>query len=446
MGDRMRCSRCGQGIGATDVTCPACGHPLPAEEDVVQQARTLMRQKQYSRVVSLLSGWVELHPEDEQAWEMLGAAYFALEMFAPAEEVAAKVVSLKPESARAWCNWGTLLRKVGRLEDAQRAQLRCLELDPGYGRARSELRKISRMKQEQTVPVPTDLFPMGDVQAGTGEETISAVGPSGPRPDAPTFAGTDTTGATPPLKRRWSIALFGAMGIVIIVATGLVALGLVKHLASAPGAARSASPNNQPAAPPPPAQRFSPQFVPSAPQVPPSQSANPPAQPAGPTYSYAPQTYYPTGAAAASPASKAFANPPGLPAGSDTAGASYGTEAKGTIRGTVTFYFNDNFRTQPDIGSEVLVLRGDWSQWPVARMSVEQTVAVEAQSYARTMADGNGNYSLQVPPGTWTVVIYSAHTRGFAGVELLHKIYQTTVCVSPGETVDVSHDFGITWF
>lgn len=125
----------------------------------------------------------------------------------------------------------------------------------------------------------------------------------------------------------------------------------------------------------------------------------------------------------------------------------------GQIRGTITFYFNDNFRTQPDVGSKVYLLQGDWSNCMIS--SDEQlynSIVIRKNYYRKTSVDGNGNFLFEkVPAGRYCVFIISSHTKGsgeppYEKMEILGKTLQETVDVKAGESVDVSHDFGMTYF
>ena len=112
------------------------------ERSVVTQARVLLKQGRRRAAVELLVPWVADHPENARAWATLARAHFELDNWADAEETAAQALRLRPDSARHWSNWGMVLRKLGRLDEAERAQYRALSVQPGYERARKELRKL----------------------------------------------------------------------------------------------------------------------------------------------------------------------------------------------------------------------------------------------------------------------------------------------------------------
>jgi len=123
------------------------------ERDVLTQAEQFLAQRQFPQVVELLSPWLPEHPEHARAWELLAAAHFELKEWPDAAEAAAQVVRLKPRSARSLCNWGTILRKAGRLQEAREALTRALAIAPGYTHALVELGKAAQAEHEGT-PAP----------------------------------------------------------------------------------------------------------------------------------------------------------------------------------------------------------------------------------------------------------------------------------------------------
>lgn len=84
---------------------------------------------------------MEHNPEDASAWSALGAALFNLGDIPQALAASEQVVRLRGE-ARDWCNYGMLLRKSKRLDDAERALYKALTLDPRHEHARTELAKL----------------------------------------------------------------------------------------------------------------------------------------------------------------------------------------------------------------------------------------------------------------------------------------------------------------
>jgi ribosomal protein L37E len=111
-------------------------------ENAREDARILYHQGDNEEAIELLEGWLRQHPDDAAGWEIIAAAYFNLRRYPEAEAAAGRAVELWPDSARAWSNWGTMLRKLGRHDEARGAQQRARRLDPYYQRPHIELAKL----------------------------------------------------------------------------------------------------------------------------------------------------------------------------------------------------------------------------------------------------------------------------------------------------------------
>ena len=127
------------------------------------------------------------------------------------------------------------------------------------------------------------------------------------------------------------------------------------------------------------------------------------------------------------------------------------------IRGTLTFFFNANFGSKPDVGSSVLLL-------PANTVINESDVFIPLpgsaligdKSYtplAQSMADGSGNFEISnVPAGDYTLVLKSSHAKGGYGANrVTHRdtdgrVVTLGIHVSAGQTIDASHDFGMSSF
>ncbi len=120
------------------------GSRPPAPASAFDKALRAAKTRQWATAAALLQDWVQEHCDDRRAHELLALCYFRMGMWQRALEPAKRAVQLDPSSARAWCNLGTILRKLRRFDDAAAAQRRALRLDPGHERARVELAKIER--------------------------------------------------------------------------------------------------------------------------------------------------------------------------------------------------------------------------------------------------------------------------------------------------------------
>ena len=119
--------------------------------------------------------------------------------------------------------------------------------------------------------------------------------------------------------------------------------------------------------------------------------------------------------------------------------------AYGTIAGSVSYYFNSNYGYVADTGAKIYVLD-----------------EYRGEIVASGMADGTGSYSLQVPTGTYVVMILSAHNesldtlyddkqrkeiRDEYGIYLVSEMMSwKNVTVSKNQILNVSQRFGMSDF
>lgn len=180
---------------------------------VVEQAKRLIEQGQHQEAIELLQRWLADNADDAGPWAVLGAAQFELENWAEAEKAAREVVRLRPDSAREWCNLGTVLRKVGNLEEATQAQEQALRLDWSYDHARTEL---SKLEDVRTASEP----------AGSSPPPSRAQVEHDPLLD---LVHTDTSRGRRRVARRTSNLVWAAVGIGLLLALLLFVAGLAKR-------------------------------------------------------------------------------------------------------------------------------------------------------------------------------------------------------------------------
>lgn len=120
-------------------------------ERVLGQARRELEAGRHARAAALLERWLAREQRDAEAWSLLAAVRSEAGEWAGAEEAARWVVHLRPESARAWANWGVTLRKLGRTDEALRAQQSALRLDPTN---RTAQREPAKLQVPATSPEP----------------------------------------------------------------------------------------------------------------------------------------------------------------------------------------------------------------------------------------------------------------------------------------------------
>lgn len=131
--------------GARDAATDDAEACEPARSPV-EDAKLFVRAGQPLLAAELLEPWLEAYPDDADAWSAMAAARHGLESREAALEAAERAVQLRPSSARNWCNLGMMLRKLGRLYEAEKALYRALGLNSSYDRARTELRKIHEIR------------------------------------------------------------------------------------------------------------------------------------------------------------------------------------------------------------------------------------------------------------------------------------------------------------
>jgi tetratricopeptide (TPR) repeat protein len=127
-------------------------------ESPVDLAKKFVRERQPLLAIELLEPWLAEYPGDASAWSVMAGARYELDNLGEARIAAAKAPDLRPESARNWCNYGMILRKLGEYYEAERALHRALSIDSTYDRARTELRKIHELRTGDRSPITDDDF------------------------------------------------------------------------------------------------------------------------------------------------------------------------------------------------------------------------------------------------------------------------------------------------
>lgn len=135
------------------------------------------------------------------------------------------------------------------------------------------------------------------------------------------------------------------------------------------------------------------------------------------------------------------------------------------IHGVVTYYFNEYQGDKPDIGAKVYVIdsakckfdKDVAFKYDLASIShkagesdfdsadihnaTNNSLVMQSESAITTTVDGAGNYSLDVKPGTYYIMIQSRGRNRTSVSEVLGKVYYTIERTSAGQTSDVSHRF-----
>ncbi|MBI2884263.1 MAG: hypothetical protein HYY11_10245 [Candidatus Methylomirabilis oxyfera] len=128
-----------------------------------------------------------------------------------------------------------------------------------------------------------------------------------------------------------------------------------------------------------------------------------------------------------------------------------------SISGSLTYYFNRNYGNRPDTGAKVYLLSAEkefdvkdddlvvavGDKITIVRNKSEKN---EHTALLQTAADGNGRFEFKsVPPGSYTLVAISSHTRGKASSEIMGKILKRSLEIKSGASLDASHDFGMNY-
>jgi hypothetical protein len=135
----------------------------------------------------------------------------------------------------------------------------------------------------------------------------------------------------------------------------------------------------------------------------------------------------------------------------------------GSIKGTLTYFFDFHTGNKPDSGAKVWLVKGR-AEIPASQNFVATSTALgtsaNPQQYSAiqySAADENGNFELlDIPAGQYTLILQSTHTkwtlnekRDFFGRGNGHnprdsggRVGFLSLIVKPGETADASKDFG----
>jgi pimeloyl-ACP methyl ester carboxylesterase len=139
------------------------------------------------------------------------------------------------------------------------------------------------------------------------------------------------------------------------------------------------------------------------------------------------------------------------------------TNEIGRIQGTLTYFFDFHVGNKPDSGSKVWLIEGR-VEIPANKTFVGTSAALgtsenpeEYKVVSYSVADANGNFAfLDIPPGEYTVIMQSAHTKGTlkekgnlfgrgnsrSARDNNGRVEFLDLRIKAGETADASRDFG----
>jgi tetratricopeptide (TPR) repeat protein len=109
---------------------------------VIGAARQHIQAKNYEEAVHLLLEHLQEEPEDIEALNELGLAYFKLGWFADAKSAYLWMWSADPTDFRATFGVGMTLQKLRQFDDAEHWFQATLTINPGFERAADRLRRL----------------------------------------------------------------------------------------------------------------------------------------------------------------------------------------------------------------------------------------------------------------------------------------------------------------
>lgn len=150
------------------------------------------------------------------------------------------------------------------------------------------------------------------------------------------------------------------------------------------------------------------------------------------------------------------------------------TAQKGSLKGTITWQYNDYVGTKPDVNAKILLIRTDFDKNTIA----DEEAALFALGSApkdsglfTAKANGYGNYEIgNLPVGEYHILVVSGQTKRdlsqpideyvtstlqpyarnweeFSVLGLSANQYElSTITIEENQTLDFSHDFGNTYF
>lgn len=138
---------------------------------------------------------------------------------------------------------------------------------------------------------------------------------------------------------------------------------------------------------------------------------------------------------------------------------------KAKIRGVITYFFNEHQGNKPDLGAEVFAVdtakcpkynsdiafqydlatlktdKGDDFKAIDTKNALNNKEIIDSPDANKATVDGAGNYSLDLPAGTYYVLIRSKGRNAVTMTELMGKVYVIKVRLKPDQVKDLSYNF-----
>ncbi|MBG9944188.1 hypothetical protein ABD77_19870 [Brevibacillus formosus] len=148
---------------------------------------------------------------------------------------------------------------------------------------------------------------------------------------------------------------------------------------------------------------------------------------------------------------------------------------KGSLKGTITWQYNDFVGTKPDVNAKIFLIRKDFDINTITEMEEKLFISIEAAPKGSGLytakANGYGNYEIgNVPVGEYYIIVVSGKThrdirqpvdeyftsiftpyvRNWEDFTLLtlgtNKYEFSLITIEENQTLDFSHDFGNTFY
>ena len=117
---------------------------------LLEQAQADIKAGRWAQAIVPLQDHLQSSPDDGLALRYLTQAYSATRNLNAAEHCVGRLTTLEPQDPRHWYVWGSLLRQLGRLDEAKAAQEKALELRPAWDKALQELSALEAARPQDT--------------------------------------------------------------------------------------------------------------------------------------------------------------------------------------------------------------------------------------------------------------------------------------------------------
>ena len=132
------------------------GPPAGREPVEVTRAKKLFAEGRFQEAATAATDATHFYPEDPRAWTAVAAVNIALDRLDLAEAAARRAVQLAPDQAAMRFNLGVVLRAAGMLKEALAAQRQCLALGPTHEGCAAELALLEQARRDSAPDEDTE--------------------------------------------------------------------------------------------------------------------------------------------------------------------------------------------------------------------------------------------------------------------------------------------------